>query len=80
MGFAAILGIWQFPFQNLSWTGILESETQIKIRMILTGATIVFVILSLTYILHGRYRKYKQTHKLTDEELENVLKHMNESS
>jgi len=78
--FIAISGVWTFPFQNLFESGTLQPQQLLLIRMLLTEIAIAFVILFLSLLLLNRYRKYKNTHELTDEELNFYLQHMNENN
>ncbi len=75
-----ICALWSFPLDNLYMTGVMPPEEQRIIREIGTYLVSFTGLVLLMILVFKRYQKYKQSHKLTDEELNNFLNYMNENS
>lgn len=75
--FFALLGL---DLLKITPAGAMSSEKQWGIRII--GLLLIFVSWLLSFSIHTfkYFKKYKNPDKLTDEELNNFLEHMNESS
>ena len=72
--FFALLGL---DLLKIIPTGTMPNEKQWEIRIL--GLLVIFAmwLLSFVILLSIYYKKYKTPHKLTDKELDNILKYMN---
>lgn len=68
--------LWGFPLANLSRTGVMPPEIQRTLRIIGTCLLLSISLLSFAILAFVRYRKYKDTTKLSYEELSNFVNHM----
>ena len=75
-----LIVLWSYPLENFSATGEMCPQVQYKWRMVLTIISLSICLMAL--FIHGykRFQKYTNTHKLTDDELNNYLKYMSNGS
>lgn len=77
--FSLIGTLWGFPLENFENTKVMLPQKQYTIRIMGTYLLSAIGVTLLIILLRSRYKKYKNRDKLTEEEIDNFLHHINES-
>lgn len=73
---AIFLAIWKFDFAQLTTQGIIQPALKREIRIILSEILSILILLSFLFLHRFYLKKYKNTHTLSNEEIENITKYL----